>query len=489
MKTRILSILLLSLTLLWPTLRNGGPFLMSDTTTYIRGADAAVYRLTGTASMWTGTFINRYGPASPASPGTAEHTDSADLPVTIAGRSIFYGALLYLFSLPGSFWGVAIFQALVTATAVTLAAESLRRASGGPRQDWPGIALLMLVLGLSPAGYFAGFMMPDIFLPLGLLAFCQIAFLWDGIARAERSFWIALLTAAMLFHTLHLLIIGSCFLALQLTRRRLLWRDDRQPAVAILFAITATLSGQTGVSLMIARATGAAPVGVPFVAARLIADGPGRDYLIAHCPQASFRLCNYRSRLRNDSDTLLWSYEPENGIFSAVPPRERRQIAAEQTAFMIAVARDRPWAVIRSTASSILRQAGKWALPEFNYAAFQRDSFGTKLPRPALENAMRSAAYRQAMPVRLVEIMTPLLALAAVPPLFILFRRRTTAPSPDRILTLYLAMIVGAIILNIVICGGVSTPHDRYQMRLIWLLPLCVTMLWTTILPPKARPI
>jgi hypothetical protein len=366
MKTRILSILLLSLTLLWPASRNGGPFLMSDSTTYIRGADAAVYKMTGVASMWTGTFINRYGPTSPALPGALKSADPADFPVTIAGRSIFYGALLYLFSLSGSFWGVAIFQALTTATAVTLAAESLRRALGRPAQDWPGVALLVLILGVSPAGYFAGFMMPDIFLPLGILAFCQIAFLWPFLARAERRFWIALLTAAMLFHTLHLLITACLLAVLLMIKRRTLRRADRQPLVAILLAIAAVLAGQTGVSLMITRATGAAPVGVPFVAARLIADGPGRDYLIEHCPQASFRLCDYRNRLRHDSDTLLWSYDPGNGIFSAVPPRERRQISSEQTAFVIAVARDRPWALMQSTASSILRQAGKWALPEFN---------------------------------------------------------------------------------------------------------------------------
>jgi hypothetical protein len=37
---------------------------------------------------------------------------------------------------------------------------------------------------------------------------------------------------------------------------------------------------------------------------------------------------------------------------------------------------------------------------------------------------------------------------------------------------LYVAILCGAIIANIMVCGGVSTPHDRYLMRLIWLLPM-----------------
>jgi hypothetical protein len=89
------------------------------------------------------------------------------------------------------------------------------------------------------------------------------------------------------------------------------------------------------------------------------------------------------------------------------------------------------------------------------------------------------------MPVHLVEIMTPLLVLAAIPLLLLALRRMATAPSHDPILP-YLTMIVSGIILNILICGAVSTPHDRYLMRLIWLLPLCAVMLRTATLPPKA---
>jgi hypothetical protein len=486
MKTRFLSILLLSLALLWPALRNGGAFLMSDTTTYIRGADAAVYKATGVATMWTGTFINRYGPPPQALPGAIDRADPADLPVTIAGRSMFYGALLYLLSLAGNFWGVVVFQALATATAITLASESLRRAFGRGIQNWRSPIILAIILGVSPAGYFVAYMMPDIFLPLGLLAFCQIAFLWRFLGRGERAFWVALLLAAMLFHTLHLVILTSAFAVLLLTKGQILMREGREPAVAILLAIAATLAGQSCVSGMITQATGAAPVQIPFVAARLIADGPGRDYLNAHCPEARFRLCAYRDRLRNNSDTLLWSYDPANGIFSAVPPRERRQISAEQTDFVIAVARDQPYAVARSTMSSIVHQAGTWALSEFNYDPFLRDNFRTKLPRPALAAAGGSAAFAQHMPVRLVEMTTPLLVLSAVPFLLLAFRRMQ--PSLDRAILLRYAMfIIGAIILNIVLCGALSAPHDRYLMRLIWLLPLCAAMFWTATSPLKAH--
>lgn len=487
MKTRFFSILLFCLALSWPALRNGGPFVMSDTTTYVRGADAAVYKLTGMRTMWTGTFIERYETYRPhegrSAPSPAAAADAADLPVTIAGRSIFYGILLYLSSLTGSFWGAALFQIVLTATAIRLAAETCCRLFGRADPGPGGVALIAFVLGLSPAGYFAGYMMPDIFLPLAILAFCQVALLWRMMNRAERIFWIALLTMSGLFHSLHLVILLAAFAVLFAVKRAAFWREDRQPATAIAAAIIIGFVGQAGFGMMVRQATGAAPVTIPFVTARLIADGPGRDYLRAHCVPPSFHLCHYAGRLQGDSDSFLWSYDPRLGIFSATTPRERRQLSAEQAAFVIAVTRDRPWAVVRSTIVSILRQSGKWRLPEFNYGPAIREHFRMKLPDPALDDVKRSAAYRQVMPVRFVEVMTPLLVIGAIGLMVMTFRRMSAAGR--RMILPYVAIVVAMLVLNIILCGGVSTPHDRYQMRLIWLLPLLSAMLWSATSPSR----
>lgn len=478
MKIRLLSILLLSIVLLLPALRNGQPFMMSDTTTYVRGADAAIYKLTGIRTMWTGTFLERYEHAEPTAPSSStdhQPRDAADLPVTINGRSVYYGMLLYLSCLFGNFWGAAIVQIVLTATAITLAVEQISRALGKAPPSIGTVLVMAVVIGLGPAGYFAGYMMPDIFLPLAVIAFCQLGLLWRVLTRKERGFWLGLLTAALLFHALHVVIIASGFAALLLRLGRSPEADGRSRLIAILATLLVALSGQAIFHLAVREATGAGPVDVPFLTARLTADGPGEGYLRTHCPAAGLRLCNYLHRLPMDSDTFLWNHDPNTGIFSAVPPRDRRAIAAEQFAFVASVAVDRPMALAKSTVVSIGRQIAKWRLAEFNYGQRQRETFDAKLPAPIIASTSASAAYRQSMPVRFTEIVTPVLALVALAAI-LLFAR---SPIERRTILPYLAFAIGALLLNAIICGAISTPHDRYQMRLIWILPFLAVALRT----------
>ena len=48
--------------LLWPSLLNGAPFLMQDSTTYVRGADAVAYSLTGHRTEWTSELLRKFAP-------------------------------------------------------------------------------------------------------------------------------------------------------------------------------------------------------------------------------------------------------------------------------------------------------------------------------------------------------------------------------------------------------------------------------------------
>jgi hypothetical protein len=67
-------------------------------------------------------------------------------------------------------------------------------------------------------------------------------------------------------------------------------------------------------------------------------------------------------------------------------------------------------------------------------------------------------------------IPVPLQALAvALLPLIVWLRR-------DRRIASLAAYLFFALIINAVICGALSNPHDRYQSRLAWLAPLVVVI-------------
>jgi hypothetical protein len=146
--------------------------------------------------------------------------------------------------------------------------------------------------------------------------------------------------------------------------------------------------------------------------------------------------------------------------------------AAQQTSFLVAVAKERPFELIRSSARAFIRQLGYFELESFNYTGSNNVYFRRKLPEPFLDHAKQSRAYQQKMPVTFVEWATlasvlASLVLVALTVRAIVRRERKLTP----VAAFFLLLVLG-ILINAAICGAFSTPRGRYQMRLIWVLPL-----------------
>jgi len=468
-------IALLALLLLLPAAVNRGVLQFPDTTTYVRGVDAAVVAATGHSSAWSQDAKRALAASATAAPATTPTASSGDMsaraappagefPVVLSGRSVYYGALLYAADWLGSFWWVAIVQALVTATAALLAARRVAGRLNSPERLWPVLAVALV----TSVGLQVALLMPDIFAPLAILASAQIALCWRAMGRGERAFWSLLLAAAALFHSGNLLVIGLLVGVL------LLWRLMTRTAlclVPIALALLVGVSGEAAFGAAVRKMTGYPPVRPPFVAARLMADGPGRDYLDRACANGStLTLCQYRDAIPEDSDSFLWA--SDRGSFMGMPPADRRRVAAEERGFVLAVLADQPLAVIGTSLRNIGGQLLRWQVDDIADArlgGINRD----KLP-PAVRAAFDSTRAAQGeFPSGYYDLLAApvtLLALAAL--LALGLARRDTMPRSTRG---YVAIVLTGILLNAAVCGAFSKPHDRYQSRVIWLLPLLAT--------------
>ncbi|MBW6526715.1 hypothetical protein KZ813_07690 [Sphingomonas sp. RHCKR7] len=468
-------IALFALLLLLPAAVNRGVLQFPDTTTYIRGADAAVVAATGHSSAWSDDARRALAASSTAVAAPSPVADGEEragataapaggFPVVLSGRSVFYGALLYAGDFLGSFWWVAIVQALVTATAALLAARRVAGRLDSPERLWPVLAVAVV----TSVGLQVALLMPDIFAPLAILATAQIALHWRAMGRGERAFWLLLLAAAALFHSGNLLVIGLLVGVL------LLWRLGTRTAlclVPIALALLVGAGGEAAFGAAVRKMTGYSPVRPPFVAARLIADGPGRDYLDRACANgATLTLCQYRDSIPEDSDSFLWA--SGRGSFMGMPPEDRRRVAAEERAFVLAVLADRPLAVVGTSLRNIGGQLLRWQVDDIADAR-QGGINRAKLPPAvraqfdttrAAEGDFPSGYYNLlAAPVTLLAL-AALLALGAA--------RRDAMPAAARG---YVAIVLAGILLNAAVCGAFSKPHDRYQSRVIWLVPLLAT--------------
>ena len=95
--------------LLVPGMLNQEPFLYRDTTTYFKGAETGVVRLLG-ESFALGRPAEV--PDVPVDGNTGASLTSVEDGVVIAGRSVYYGVLVYASLLLGSLFVLAALQAL-----------------------------------------------------------------------------------------------------------------------------------------------------------------------------------------------------------------------------------------------------------------------------------------------------------------------------------------------------------------------------------------
>jgi len=184
MMVRIANCAALLLLFLWPAIYSGQPLFSPDTGAYIRGFDAGVVWLSGRTTVWTTWASKLRAPQEAADDSTAEQVKSFQSPAFIlAGRSVSYGALLYLGELLGGLWASIAIQAAAALAAVSLTLRHLKLFS------WPKLVLTAVTLGLaSSLPFFTSFLLPDVFAGLALLAAANLLALGHRLTRWEQVF-------------------------------------------------------------------------------------------------------------------------------------------------------------------------------------------------------------------------------------------------------------------------------------------------------------
>lgn len=475
-----LLLVLLGLLLLWPAAVNGGPFLFPDTSAYIRGVDAAMVRLTDHRTEWSNADVlsiaKRSAAAATAAPKPAPNVTSSSQPPkpVLLGRSVFYGLLAYAGVLAGSLWFTIILQALLAGAVVI----GFLRHFVDPRQErrFTAAAVAATVcVAATPLPWFVSMVMPDFLTGLLIVAAAAIVAGWRRETMAGRGFWIGVAAFAALAHSSHVLmlfLLAAAALGLSLVGRP----SWRQGATALAASAVIGLLGEAAFSLAVFSATGTAPIRPPFVTARLVEDGPGVAFLQSHCADARFHLCRYRDRLPLSSDAFLWSKDRATGVFNTVPLQEQRALSAEQGAFALAVLMDRPLAVARSSSAAVIRQFAAWRLAEFNVEdGWNVEDMASRLPVAERTMLLNSRAAHRTMPTALPDLLIPfwtLIGLIAVA--WTVWRRGSWTAGP------YGLVLAAGWVADVILCGALSTPHDRYQTRAIWVLALAVVMILLT---------
>jgi hypothetical protein len=466
-------VLIASLSLLWPAMVNGGPFWHPDTTNYIRAADGATAFAFGVRTEWSDRLANPAPAAtSETSPLIEQATSSVQSVVptrpVLLGRSVFYGFMIYLPMLAFGLWGAIITQALVAGATTAYCASLIIHKE--QRSTW---MLLPLLAAVTPMGYYACMLMPDIYSGLQILVLATMIVTWTTIKLRDKIRLMALAALFITFHTTNLLmticvLTAAVIFALSANRNRL------RPAIIGAFLIAIALGANLAFSYSIQLATGSMPYSPPFLTARLQDQGPGLAYINNNCDKsddATFLICDYRDKLPLPSDSFLWSENPATGVFQLLTADERLRMASEDRRFYLSVMSDSPVAFARSSIGWSIEQLGDFGLSNFNYG-HRVGGMEAKYPPSIAPKVRSSAAARNSMPTEPIvtfSIIVSLLSLAGIAALFL--SGQLKAGEPALSCRRGAMLIVLGVLANAVICGALSGPHERYQMRLIWLVP------------------
>ncbi|MCJ2071147.1 hypothetical protein MKK75_20520 [Methylobacterium sp. J-030] len=463
---------------------NGRPSVFTDTAWYYSQGEYLAWRL-GIAQP--DLDENRLTDPTSVMPDSRAMRDRT--PATVAGgRSPFYGLVLVLAVRFGTLWLLAAGQALLAAWSIGVLIRGLLPAA---LPVFYQSVILTLGLGTS-LPFFAAFAMPDLYAGLLIIAVTILAFCPERFPVAERVMLWGLLVASLTFHaanvalavalsTLALAILAACR-----TPRTVIAIRAGGLALSILVALSMTWA----FGALYQADAGVAQRTPPFLMARLLADGPGRAYLAAICPNgASPTLCRFADRPFASEDEILWSEDPAKGVFSVSDYAVRDSLRNEEAAFVRAVVARDPAAVLTGILHNGLQQLMTFYVWEpmksparfLQFPWWHRTAILRIIPDMKSCEAAPDTCEVRANPlfVAVLHIVIVMLAWILIvwavlkTRCFGLFARARWNRS-DRLPPLAGAVVLipMGVILNALICGAASGIFARYQARVIWLIPL-----------------
>jgi hypothetical protein len=458
-----------------PALWNGGPLFYPDTPTYLRGAEAGLLRALPPA--WQPQPWLAAPTEAPASASASERTlpalSSLEDKTVLAGRSVYYGALLLMAQAAGGLGGVVAFQALALAWVLHLL---LVGRWGLPRGIFLGVAAGLAVL--TPAGLFAGLLMPDLFAPLAILA--AVALMVEGwrLSRGERAGLCGLLVLAVCSHASHLAVVALLLpLALALRRWRPGWEGLWAPGAGRVAACLAVgLAAEFAFQQAVVRTVGAPPLRLPHLTAHLVDLGPGTDYLRSACAQqrpADFAACRYTDRYPVPWTDFLFSTDPGRGVFALADATTRRQLSQEQLALAMAVLRHDPLGTVGGLLADVARQLALVRVDIWGLGPRELAMYSGRVPATVLSELQASRGATAPHWQSVASTASVATVLAAVG--FGLARALGLAWPRRRLphrFAQFAALAVAGVVANAAVCATLAGPLDRFQARVGWLLPL-----------------
>lgn len=493
-----LLVALMALILALPSILNGKPFLFYDSTHYFDiGKSIVTQTVDAVRGLTQSDGVDGHlGEQELAGKSAlAGESESAGLATISGGRSPIYSVLTYSLTVVFSAYGMVALQSVVAALVIHRLTCLLLPGAG----HLSHIGLAAGLALLTPLGFHAGFVMPDIFAGIYVVA-ALVLILDRNIRLTEALLLVTLLTAAASMHStiiaiggvLALLTLSSWYvpgLRLHVNQMAVVWIAVSLLSSAILGEIY-----KRGTHIF----TGDEVRNAPYLLARVIADGTGKRLMDEECDDLAFAVCALRDVSYTDHNDFLWGTDGAGQNFSNSSTATKRAIQNEELDFVRAAVTAYPTQQLRASAQNTIDQFIATGIYETSsgaeriiaVAGFSENEMMRHVPRLSSCTEGRSCNYdnpaREAWAimvhiVSLICIVVLLLGIARYLPRA-LSTTATMNAGGKRIIIAGL-MVMAVLLVNAAVCGALSGVHDRYQARIAWIAALLVVtsiLFWRT---------
>lgn len=443
-------VVLLSAVLLWPALLNGGPLIFHDSLQYLGQGRGGVDMVAAKIAA----AVNPADVVAVAGAGDAE--DQVKFL-----RSITYQVFAYAGTLsPLGFSGTAFLQSLIVVVLVAIIAG--REAIANPL---PAAVAATICVAFTALPWTVSTLMPDVFAAVAILCAIIIAARLDRIGWGGKLFVLFAGSMATLSHYGHppvfFVAAGAALMALVLQRRVSAWA-----VVLAAGPLVVSFVANMGVAQVVFDEPSIVPLRLPILLARSIEDGPARWYLEENCDVYAYAICELweEGDIPENLKGLLWS---PDGILAATDEQMTR-IRDEEFLILgrafLEYPSEQTWALV----GNAVRQMGLIGLADVTWGRVIEGPDGAFERLPIVPAALEDLSV--------IEGLQKLVVLAAIG-VILLFAARDGLRVGDRERTIVFVALVG-LAANAAIFGGLSIPVDRYQMRVMWIVPLIAALVW-----------
>ena len=386
-------------------------------------------------------------------------------------RPVFYSWMIAAFSLNNKLpvFSIIASQALITSIVLLITLRCLDLTKNNLKLI---IVILLTVTTCLP--WFVGQIMPDFLLGIGLLSAYVLIYHYHNLNYLERIFLIAIYIASTLVHYSNPPVLLST-LSIILILNHL----SRTREIAVIKSATYRIFALVLITLVVLSLshlhtndkTQQSPT-AHFLMDRLTGDGIIKKLLVEHCDDNNYILCAYKDDFKAP---YLWAGKSSPfvliGGFGS-PAEESWKMIIDSIKYYPL---DNILSAIRVTAKQLFSfntGEGLRIYKEKEYVNRQIKNIYSS-EHINFTNSKQQQGNLKDILSTVIPIHNTVVTASFLILLFsLLYKSKQTKP------TLHLTIVVlSALISNAAICGTFSGAYDRYQSRIIWLLPFLATVI------------